>query len=144
MNTTDDHDPAAPPTIWPSFAYADAPGAIRFLTEVLGFTATVVVPHGDDETRIAHAELWWPEGGGVMLGSRGRDDSEFSRLANGGCYVVTDDVDAVHARAIAAGAEIVRALEETDYGSRQFVVADPEGVHWCFGTYRGHRHPVPG
>ena len=37
----------------------------------------------------------------------------------------------------AAGAVVVTALHETDYGSRDFAVRDPEGNHWSFGTYRG-------
>ena len=28
-------------------------------------------------------------------------------------------------------------LHETDYGSRDFAVRDPEGNRWSFGTYRG-------
>jgi uncharacterized glyoxalase superfamily protein PhnB len=41
------------------------------------------------------------------------------------------------ARATAAGATVVRAPRDEDYGSRDFVVRDPEGVFWCFGTYAG-------
>ena len=54
-----------------------------------------------------------------------------------GCYVVTDDPDGLFARACAAGAEILAGLHETDYGSRDFAVRDPEGNRWSFGTYRG-------
>jgi uncharacterized glyoxalase superfamily protein PhnB len=54
-----------------------------------------------------------------------------------GCYVVTDDPDGLFARAVAAGAEVLRPLEDTDYGSREFAVRDPEGNLWSFGTYRG-------
>ena len=28
-------------------------------------------------------------------------------------------------------------LHDTDYGSRDFAVLDPEGNRWSFGTYRG-------
>jgi uncharacterized glyoxalase superfamily protein PhnB len=51
--------------------------------------------------------------------------------------VVTDDPAALHARAAAAGAQVVRPLNETDYGSHEFMVVDPEGNRWSFGTYRG-------
>jgi uncharacterized glyoxalase superfamily protein PhnB len=43
----------------------------------------------------------------------------------------------VHARAVAAGAEITDPLHGTDYGSRDFAARDPEGNRWSFGTYRG-------
>ncbi len=45
------------------------------------------------------------------------------------------NADAAHDRAVAAGAEVVRPLENTDYGSRDFSVRDPEGHVWSFGTY---------
>jgi uncharacterized glyoxalase superfamily protein PhnB len=61
-------DIPAPTTIWPCLAYANAPAAIRFLVEAFGFVETIVVP-GEGGREIAHAELRWPEGGGVMLGS---------------------------------------------------------------------------
>ncbi len=54
-----------------------------------------------------------------------------------GAYVVTDDPDAVYARASAAGAKILMEPHETDYWSRDFAAADPEGNRWSFGTYRG-------
>ena len=135
--TTTPHLGAAAPTIWPCLAYADAPGAIRFLVEAFGFTETLVVP-GENGREVAHAELRWPEGGGVMLGSTS-DDSEFSRLQPGstGVYVVTDQPDALFERATAGGAEIVQGLKNEDYGSRGFTARDPEGGLWTFGTYRG-------
>ncbi len=61
-----------------------------------------------------------------------------SPRALGVVYVVTADVDALHDRAVAAGAEIVVALHDTDYGSRDFTARDPEGARWSFGTYAGH------
>jgi uncharacterized glyoxalase superfamily protein PhnB len=45
-------------------------------------------------------------------------------------------VDAHHERAVGAGAEIVRALADTDYGSREYSARDPEGNVWSFGSYR--------
>jgi uncharacterized glyoxalase superfamily protein PhnB len=51
-------------------------------------------------------------------------------------YVVVEDADAHHDRAKAAGAEIVMAPRDTDYGSRDYAAKDPEGNTWYFGTYR--------
>jgi uncharacterized glyoxalase superfamily protein PhnB len=39
-------------------------------------------------------------------------------------------------RARDAGAEIVRGLEDEDYGSRGYTARDPEGNLWTIGTYR--------
>ena len=51
--------------------------------------------------------------------------------------MVTDDPDGLFVRATAAGGKVLRELHDTDYGSRDFAVLDPEGNHWSFGTYRG-------
>lgn len=40
------------------------------------------------------------------------------------------------ARARRGGAEIVRDLHDTDYGSREYSARDPEGNMWHFGTYQ--------
>jgi uncharacterized glyoxalase superfamily protein PhnB len=57
----------------------------------------------------------------------------------GGVYIALEgptEIDAAYARAKAAGADITRELEDTDYESREFGVRDPEGHVWSFGTYR--------
>lgn len=130
--------PTAPaPTVWPALRYHDAPTALRFLTEVLGFRSALVVP--DDNRDIAHAELRWPDGGGVMLGSSKHCDPAHAALSTGATsvYLVTDRVDELHARCVAAGADIVTPLEDTDYGSHTFGLRDHEGNLWTLGTYRG-------
>ena len=94
---------------------------------------------GGSERPVTHAELHFPEGGGVMLGSASSDGNEFEQLPTGACslYVVADEPDALFERATRAGATVVRGLEDTGYGSRGFTVRDPEGNLWSFGTYRG-------
>ncbi|MHA6622719.1 VOC family protein [Pseudonocardia sp. DLS-67] len=125
------------PTVWPALRYDDAPAALRFLVDVFGFREALVVP--DDSGDITHAELRWPEGGAVMFGSTKHTEGghEEMRSGVGFVYVVTDHVDDVYARARAAGADVTRELEDTDFGSHTFSVRDPEGNHWTFGTYRG-------
>jgi uncharacterized glyoxalase superfamily protein PhnB len=129
---------APPPQVWPTLRARDARALIRFLVEAFGFEETAVYGSGD---RVQHAELAWPLGGGIMLGSvpadPQSDDSWPLRPGSFGAYVVTDDPDALFRRAVAVGAVVLRELHETDYGSRDFAVADPEGNHWSFGTYRG-------
>lgn len=129
---------SAPETVWPCLGYADAPAGIRFLVEAFGFEETLVVRDEHDPDLIHHAELRWPLGGGVMLGSVDKPDAVGAAPKGAGAaYVITDEPDELLARATAAGATLVRGLEDTDYGSRGFTVQDPEGNHWSFGTYRG-------
>ncbi|MBA2323925.1 MAG: VOC family protein [Pseudonocardiales bacterium] len=120
------------PTIYPTLRYNNAAAAITFLTEALGLVTREV--HEGPDGRIAHAELSWGTGL-VMISSRTDPPGPFD---TGICtlYLATDDPDGLHARAVAAGAEIVMELTDQDYGSRDFAVSDPEGNRWCFGTYQ--------
>jgi uncharacterized glyoxalase superfamily protein PhnB len=125
--------------IWPVLIYKDGPAAIKFLSEAFGFEEALIARSDDDPHAIVHAELRWPQGGGVMLGSAGAGEEPFTNRATGtaSIYVVTDRPDAVHERAVAAGAAIARPLRDEDYGSRGFTASDPEGNLWSFGTYTG-------
>lgn len=124
------------PQVWPTLRARDGRALIKFLVAAFGFEETAVYGEGD---RVDHAELSWPEGGGVMLGSarESADDAWPLRPGTFGAYVVTDKPDELFARATAAGATVVMGLHDTDYGSRDFSVSDPEGNHWSFGSYRG-------
>ncbi len=132
-----------PPTVWPTLRSHDAPRLLDFLVEAFGFVE--VVRHGDGE-RVEHAQLAWPAGGGVMLGSvRGGDDDPWAREpGSAGVYVVcasAADVDALYQRALAAGARVHTEPHETDYGSHDVAFADVDGNLWQFGTYRGEPRP---
>ena len=131
-----------PPQVWPTLRADDARALIRFLVDTVGFVETLVVGDGD---RVEHAELSWPPGGGVMLGSvrDTPDDTWALRPGSFGCYVVIDDIDALYERVRAAGAEVTGAPADTDYGSRDFGLRDPEGNRWQFGTYRGAPRRAP-
>ncbi len=127
-------------TVMPGHRYRDARAAIDWLSRVFGFERHAVYEGPDGS--IAHAELTLG-GGMIMLGS-GKDDefgrgfkspNELGEIETRSVYLVVPDVDAAHARAVAAGAVITRPLQETPYGSREFGVRDPEGHTWVAGTY---------
>ena len=122
------------PQVWPTLRARDARALIRFLVEAFGFEETVVYADGEV---VHHAQLSWPEGGGIMLGSVREGQDSATDPGAFGAYVVTGEPDALHARARAAGAEITSEPHDTDYGSRDFSARDPEGNRWSFGTYRG-------
>jgi uncharacterized glyoxalase superfamily protein PhnB len=130
-------DKTPPPQVWPTVRARDARALIKFLVDAFGFEETVVYGEGDI---VHHAQLSWPPGGGIMLGSarEGSPEDQWPiQPGSLGAYVVTDDPDGLFGRALAAGAEVISELHETDYGSRDFAVRDPEGNRWSFGTYRG-------
>ena len=125
-----DIDRASLPNIFPCLIYEDSHAAIAWLEKAFGFEKHVVYP-GPDGT-VAHAELKLGAGM-VMLGSP--KDGPSGRKAPQMIYVAVEDSDSLFHRAKAAGAEVVRELTNTDYGSRDFAVRDPEGNLWNFGTY---------
>jgi uncharacterized glyoxalase superfamily protein PhnB len=129
--------------VFPNLGYRDARRALRFLVDVLGFQEVVVYEMGSSET-IGHAELRWPDGGSVTLHSAEPERSSVTDAAQqaetlGGypgisIHIQTSDPDALFARVVAAGAAIVRPVEDSPLGTRGFVVRDPEGLYWSFGT----------
>ncbi|MEP6650824.1 MAG: VOC family protein [Lapillicoccus sp.] len=133
MTTRTDHN------VWPGISYDDAHAARKWLA-TLGFEEGIFVesPDGERPHEIQHSEMLWPEGGRVMVHTRGRvDDTSATAPGNGNVYVVCDDPDAVWERARALEATVLRPMEDTDYGSRGFSIADAEGNAWSFGTYAG-------
>ena len=124
-----------PPQLWLTIRANDARALIRFLVDVVGFEETAVFGEGEV---VDHAQLDWPLGGGVMLGSV-RENSDVWPQSPGqsAAYVVTDDADGLYARVVASGAVILKPLQDTDHGGRDFTFRDPEGNLWSFGTYRG-------
>ena len=126
--------------IIPTLRYRDAAAAIDWLCRAFGFEKHMVVP--DDDGGIGHAQLTY-RGAMIMLGTA-RDDV-FGKLQRtpadvGGVgtqspYVIVPDADAHHERAVAAGAKVVYALRDEDYGGRGYSCLDPEGHLWNFGTY---------
>ena len=124
-------------SIFPTFRYKDAAEMIDWLQEAFGFRVDEKYMHGD---KVGHAEMSLG-GSKIMLGEV-RDDAYGKMVGepgqNGGksTYVAVDDVNAAYHRATAAGATILQELTERDYGSREFICADPQGNVWSFGTYR--------
>jgi uncharacterized glyoxalase superfamily protein PhnB len=127
-----------PASFYPQLLYRDAAAAMSWLEQTLGFERRE--DHRDADGNVQHAELNF-DGAIVMLGSAGAGREPFRSLRAGGnlIYCAVDDVDGLHARARENGADIALELEDTDYGSRDFTVRDPEGNLWAFGTYRPGR-----
>lgn len=126
-----------PPRIFPTFRYKDAARMIDWLDNAFGFT--VHAKYADETGVIQHAQL--ALGSSMIMLGTVRDDA-YGRIVgepgqNGGksVYVAVDDADALYIRAKAAGAQILEEPTDRDYGSREFICADPEGNVWSFGTY---------
>jgi len=122
-------------SLYPNLLYRDPDAAMDWLERTLGFERREDVR--DNDGNVVHAEL--SLGGAIaMLSSAGTGREPFRSLPAGGSlvYCAIEEVDALYERAREAGAEIALELTDTDYGSRDFTLRDPEGNLWAFGTYR--------
>lgn len=129
-----------PSTVIAGLRYRDAHAAIEWLVRVLGFTAQAVYD-GPDNT-VAHAQLTHGSGM-IMLGTAGAGEmaaycvqpDEVGMRSTATLYLVVKDADAIYENARAAGAEIVGALREMEYGGKAFSCRDLEGHFWSIGEY---------
>lgn len=125
------------PRIYPTFRYRDAAALIDWLTQIFGFT--VRASYKDEKGVVQHAELAFGSSM-IMLGTIA-DDTYGGMVGNavtpGGksVYVAVEDPDALFAKAKAAGVTVEEEPTDRSYGSREFIVRDPEGNVWAFGTY---------
>ena len=132
--------PASRSTVIPGHRYRNAPAAIDWLYQVFGFERHAF--YEGENGAIGHAELTLGDGM-IMLGSVKDDEyghgfkspEELGGVETRSVYLVVPDAEAAYARAVATGATIIRPLQETPYGSREFAVKDPEGHSWSAGTY---------
>lgn len=115
-------------TVSPYLLYEDADRAVAFLT-ALGFRQRLVQTGAAGRD---HHELVVGDDGLVMLGQAWpgfKGPRSLGVDAPSMIHVYVADVEAVHRRAIAAGAEVTD-LELAPIGGRRFTATDPEGQVW--------------
>lgn len=108
----------------PGFGVTDMARSVAFYRDVLGFAVT------------------FQNGDPVQFTLLERDQAELHLLlapdhhgpAFNVAHLIVADVEALHARCVAAGAPIIKALADKDYGMRAFVFADPDGNCIDVGT----------
>jgi uncharacterized glyoxalase superfamily protein PhnB len=128
--------PPGYPRVSPYLLYEDAAAAVAYLQEAFGFELRLSEVGGAGRT---HNELVLGDEGLVMLGQAGDDFSSPRTLgvsAASMVHVYVDDVEALHARAASAGADVTD-LELSPAGDRRFAATDPEGQVWVFAQRVG-------
>ncbi|MCT7657456.1 VOC family protein [Mycobacterium deserti] len=126
-------DEFAGPT--PQIAAADAAAAIAFYREAFG--ADELVRNHAPDGRIMHSELLICDGRLLVVDEFGGDDLRAPTGANATTvrlHLYVADVDAVFERALAAGANPVRAPAVEFWGDRYAVIRDPMGHLWSLAT----------
>lgn len=122
-------------SVWASIVSDDA-ARLRDWLIAIGFGEDLLI-RGETDGAIHHCQLDWPEGGRVLLSSTGERHTP-CRPGTASLHVVTADPDAVLLRAQTLEAPFVHEMvDHTDYPSRDFTVADPDGNHWTFATFAG-------
>ena len=116
----------------PVLPYVDIRAAHDFLVDVIGLESAGLEEH---EGRVIHGEVraggrrfWLHETTG------GLTSPEQANVRTGGIVLHVADVDAHFERVRAAGATILRAPADEDYGQREYGVRDPEGHDWYIAT----------
>jgi PhnB protein len=113
----------------------DAARAIAFYKQAFGATEIMRL-HGPGE-RIGHAEIRIGNST-IMLADEFPDFGAVSAQTLGGSpiriHLQVDDVDALAARAVAAGAKVVHPVQNQFYGERSGQFSDPFGYTWMIST----------
>ena len=119
------------PAITPYLLYEDVAEAMDFLSRAFGFEE--VLRFAAEDGTVNHAEMRLGDAA-IMMGDPGDEYRNPARLgaATVLIHVDVEDADAVHERAVAAGAQIDQPPADQEYGARRFDAHDPEGHAWSF------------
>ena len=124
------------PAITPYLIIDGAARAIEFYRDIFGATERMRMPA--PQGRVGHCEL--SIGGSLlMLADPFPEMKAFAPVPGAtsavSLYLYVTDVDAVVARAVAAGATLTHPVETRFYGDRTGGIIDPFGHHWHIGTH---------
>jgi PhnB protein len=118
--------PAQHNCVSPYLVVDKVPELIAFLAKV--FDAAEIGRHAMPDGTIMHAEVRIGDSVVMMGQAPGRSASPM-------VHVYVPDVDATHARAVAAGATSTRPPTTMFYGDRISMVTDAFGVSWAISTH---------
>jgi PhnB protein len=122
-------------TLTPALSFKDAGAALAFYKEAFG--AKELYRLDTPDGKIGHAEM--KIGDSVfMMGEEWPDLEVYSAEHYKGTpiriNIAVKDADKAFERAVAAGAEVVRPVEDQFYGWRSGNVRDPFGYYWMIGS----------
>lgn len=125
-------------SVTPYLIVKDAAAAIEFYKKAFGATELLRMAPGKDG-RIGHAEIRIGNSP-VMLADEFPEHGVRSPQSIGGSPVslllYVEDVDAVAAQAVAAGAKVLKPVMDQFYGDRSGFFPDPFGHSWGIATHK--------
>jgi len=123
--------------VTPYLACGDAAGAIEFYKKAFGAAEVMRMPGPGG--KIGHAEVKIGDSR-IMLTDEYAEMNFVGPLSRGGTtvhiHLYVKDVDAVLARALAAGAKLLREAKDQFYGDPSGALADPFGHVWHLATHK--------
>lgn len=124
-------------TATPYLIVKGAAQAIEFYKQAFG--ATELWRLADPSGKVMHAEIKIGDSP-IMLADEFPEMGAVSPLTLGGSSVsillYVDDVDALAAQAVAAGAKVLRPVTDQFYGDRSGTFSDPFGHQWSLATHQ--------
>ena len=124
-------------SVTPYLSIKEAADAIEFYKQALGANELfrMAMPSGD----IGHAEIMIGNSR-IMLADPCEEFNFRSPKVLGGSsvglHVYVEDVDKLFAQAVAAGAKVVKPLQDQFYGDRGGTLEDPFGHVWFLATHK--------
>ena len=115
--------------VTPYLIVEDAAGFLEFLAEAFGAVERTRMPMG--EGLIGHAEV---EIGGAAVMLSDALPPDFPATSSQ-MHLYVEDVDAVYAQAVSAGAVAAAEPEDQFYGDRVARVVDPSGNRWFIASH---------
>ncbi|PCC68032.1 Glyoxalase/Bleomycin resistance protein/Dioxygenase superfamily protein [Nannocystis exedens] len=118
------------PRVIPHLVVRDGAAALEFYAKAFG--AEEILRLHEPDGRVAHAELSL-FGGSISVASEYPSLGFLAPTSDRISHTLTvyvEDVDAVAARAVAAGAKLERPIEVEFYGDRSARLTDPFGHRW--------------
>ena len=137
MGTKTNYKPAGYHTLTPYLIVNGAAKAIEFYKNAFG--ATEVMRIGSPGGKIGHAEMKIGDSTIMLADEFPEMDARGPQTIGGtpvGLAVYFEDADAVTARAVSAGAKVLRPLQDQFYGDRSATIADPFGHKWTISTHK--------
>jgi PhnB protein len=124
-------------TVTPYLIIQGAARAIKFYEEA--FDAAELFRMADPSGKVGHAEISIGDSR-IMLADEYPEMGFRSPQSLGGSpvgiHLYVEDVDALAGQAVAAGATVLRAVQDQFYGDRSGTLVDPFGHVWTIATHK--------
>lgn len=128
--------PAGYNTVTPYLIVEGALDAIAFYKKAFGAKAVMCMDEGTG--KVGHAELQIGDTKIMLADECPKMNARSPKAYNGSpvsIHLYMNDVDAVVKKAVAAGAKLIRPVEDMFYGDRSGGITDPFGHTWYIATH---------